>query len=139
MKVFKSNLAKRRNRWFCTVGLGSLLVAGCTVTKIDFGNDPIRMTIIQRHSKAIPGSRNTVKVKIGDITGGQVLLSVHGVLRNTIVDTVSVEPGDVVSISIGKNEYFLRVIELRNLLVGDDFGVFEISDAPPEEDITLGS
>ncbi len=131
MKVFKSNLAKRKNRWSSAVGLGSLLVAGCTVTKIDFGNDPIRLTIIQRHSKAIPGSRNTIKVKIGDIIGGQVLLSVHGVLHNTIVDLVSVEPGDVVPIPIGKNEYSLRVIELRNLFMGDDFGVFEISDGAP--------
>ncbi len=114
------------------VGLVSLLVTGCTVTKLDLAHGPIRMTIVQRQSKPVPGSKGTIEVEIGDITSGQVLLSIRGVSNTDIVDTVSVEPGDVVPIPIGKNEYYLKVIELRNLIVGHDFGVFEISETPPE-------
>lgn len=110
-------------------GLAVLLLSGCAVTNVGFADDPIRMTIIQRQSKRVPGSPGALKIEIGDITGGQVLLSIRGTFNRAVVDTLSVEPGDVVPFRVGKNDYRLRVLELRNLLVGDDFGVFEISAA----------
>lgn len=91
------------------------------------------MTIIQRDTKPIPGSKNTLKVRLGDITEGQVLLSIHGMYDKVVVDTVSVHPGDVVPFQVGENKYHLTVIELRNLFVGDDFAVFEVSAAPPSD------
>jgi hypothetical protein len=97
-------------------------------------SDPVRITIVQRHTKAIPGFRGLIKLKIGDITQGQVLLEIvsENVLRPT-VDTISVQTGDVVPFVLGGVEYYLSVIELRNLLIGDDFGVFEISANRPDQ------
>ena len=113
------------------VGLASLCLTGCTVTRLDLPTEPVRMTIVQRHAKPIPGSKNMVGVRIGDITGGQVLLTVDRMCRKAIVDTVSVQTGDVIPFRLGENQYYLKVIELRNLLIGDDFGVFDISSTPP--------
>ena len=115
------------------VGVAVLCVAGCTVSRLDFPGNTVRMTIIQRDTKPIPGSKNTLKVRLGDITEGQVLLSIHGMYDKVVVDTVSVHPGDVVPFQVGENKYHLTVIELRNLFVGDDFAVFEVSAAPPSD------
>jgi len=107
-------------------------VVGCTATRLDLPSDPVRMTIIQRQAKTIPGSRNTVKVQLGDITGKQVLLSIRGGQNQPIVDTRSVEEGDRVAFDLKDGKYTLRVVELRNLMVGDDFGVFEVSTRPEQ-------
>lgn len=121
-------------RQIISVGVAVMCVAGCTVSRLDFPGDTVRMTMIQKHTKTIPGSKNTLKVRLGDITGRQVLLSIHGVYNKPVVDTVSVHHGDVVPFRVGENKYFLTVIELRNLIVGDDFAVFEISATPPAND-----
>lgn len=113
--------------------LGVLLfcLGGCTVSRLDLPDDPFRMTIVQRRAKAIPGSRNTVKVHLDDITGGQVLLEIRGFGGKVIVDTTSVKAGDTVPFRLAEGDYYLHVLELRNLIVGNDFGVFEISTVPP--------
>ncbi len=109
------------------LGLGTLFVGGCAVTRLDLATDPARMTIIQRQQVSLPGSHDTLCVHIEDITGGQVLLSVRASTGRPVVDTMSVEQGDIVPFPVGAREYYLRVIELRNLPIGDDFGVFEVS------------
>ena len=108
-----------------------MMLAGCTATKLMLPSDPVRLTIVQRQAKAIPGSRGTIKVKLEDITGRQVLLSVRGALGQPILDTVSVRKGDVVDFELGGQRYYLKVIELKNFITGDDFGVFELSSSPP--------
>lgn len=117
----------------CT-SLALLCFPGCMVGRLDLPADPLQITLIQRHTKALPGSDGTVRLHIADITGGQVLLSIRGVGDKTIVDTRSVQVGDVVPFELKKKRYRLKVIQLRNFAVGDDFGVFEISAAPPKDD-----
>ena len=109
-----------------------LSLTGCATTRLALPNEPVRMTVLQRHTKAIPGSQEQVQLSLDDITGGQVLLSIRGP-GGKIVDTVSVKNGDVVPFAVGRHEYYLRVVELRNFLTGDDFGVFEISAEPPRK------
>ena len=106
---------------------------GCMTVRVSLPTDPVLMTIIQRHGKPIPGSHKAVHVEIGDITGGQVLLSIRGRFGRSIVDTVSVSEGEAVEFEIDRTPYRLKVIELRNFLIGDDFGVFEISSTNREE------
>ena len=106
---------------------------GCITLRVSLPTDPVLMVIIQRHDKPIPGSRKAVHVEIGDITGGQVLLSIRGRFGRTIVDTVSVSKGDAVEFEIDRTPYRLKVIELRNFLIGDDFGVFEISSTNSDQ------
>jgi hypothetical protein len=95
---------------------------------------PFQVTIVQRHTKPITQIHEALKIHIGDITGGQVLLEVIAEgLRMPLVDTVSVQPGDVVPVPCGDKEYYLTVVELRNFLIGDDFAVLEISAKRPDE------
>ncbi len=108
-----------------------LCLPGCVVGRLDLPADPVQITLIQRHSRSLPGSNGTVRLNIGDITGGQVLMSIHGPGTKTIVDTCSVWPGKVVPFEVGRTTYYLGVIQLRNFAVGDDFGVFEITTMPP--------
>ena len=109
-----------------------LCLTGCAATRLALPNDPVRMTVLQRHTKVIPGSQEQVQISLDDITGGQVLLSIRGP-DGKIVDAVSVRAGDVIPFAVGRHEYYLRVVELRNFLTGDDFGVFEISAEPPRK------
>ncbi len=116
---------------------GSILLilmslSGCTASRLSLAEEPVRITVIQRQIKAIPGSNKTITVRLGDITQRQVLTSVHGFLGETIVDTVSLREGDVVPLQLSGNRYYLRLVELRNLVIGDDFAVFEVSSRLPE-------
>lgn len=111
--------------------LAFVMFPGCTATRLSLPTDPVRLTIVQRQSKGIPGSNKSVRVRVGDITGRQVLLSIRRPFGGTIVDTVSVKKGDVVPFDLGDQRYFLKVVKLRNVLTGDDFGVFEVSSKPP--------
>jgi len=107
-------------------------LSGCAANRIALPRDPLRLTIIQRTDKVIPGSHRGARIKLGDITQGQVLLSIRGPLGQPIVDTTSVREGDVVPFQCGKNAYYLTVVELRNLVVGDDFAVFDVSSMDPK-------
>ncbi len=93
--------------------------------------DPLGLTIVQRQSKTLPGSRATVRIRIGDVTGGQVLAEVLSRSGPPLVDTVSMKPGDVAQFHVGKRDYHLTLIKLRNFLIGDDFAEFEVSTKRP--------
>ena len=113
------------------VSLALACLSGCVAPRLELPADRVHITLLQRTAKALPGSKGTVKLKIGDITDGQVLLSIHGPRDTTIVDTCSVSPGKVVPFEVGGTKYYLRVVDLRNFAIGDDFGVFEVSTATP--------
>ncbi|MBL7224243.1 MAG: hypothetical protein ISS72_10340 [Candidatus Brocadiae bacterium] len=93
--------------------------------------DPLQLTIVQRESKSIGGSSGTVRVRIGDITAGQVLVEVVPRSGPAFVDTVSMKPGDVVKFGVAQQVHYLTLTKLRNFLVGDDFAVFEVSAQAP--------
>jgi len=106
--------------------------------KFGLSEDPLKLTVVQRCSKPIPGFHGAVNVKVGDITGGQVLLAIicDEPLR-PLVDTVSVQAGDMVSFAVQDIRCYVSVIELRNFLIGDDFAVLEISKTPPNETVEI--
>ena len=109
-------------------------LCGCAAT-LRLPADPLEMTILQRQERAIPGSSKRVLIRLGDVTGGQVLLTIHTNHNTVLLDTQSVKPGDVVPFNVGEQRFFLSVINLRNFITGEDFGVFELSatrPVPPE-------
>ena len=105
-------------------------LCGCAAT-LRLPADPLEMTILQRQTRAIPGSGKRVLIRLGDVTGGQVLLTIHTNHNTVLLDTRSVKPGDVVPFDVGEQRFFLSVTDLRNFLTGDDFGVFEVSATRP--------
>lgn len=110
----------------------TLTAAGCATGRIDLPQDPLRMTMIQRTERSIPGSSNGARIRLEDITEGQVLISIRRPIGRRILDLTSVRQGDIVPFQLGRHAYWLKVVELRNLLVGDDFAVIEISSREPD-------
>ena len=121
---------------------GSLLVAslltaaGCAATAgptLDLSSDPARLTVVQKHSKPIPGLEGAAAIRIYNIRWGKVLFEVVGEGGRTIVDTISVKRNHVVPFTLGDRKYYVRVIELKDVLSGDDYGVFEVTTQEPAQ------
>ena len=105
-------------------------LCGCAAT-LKLPADPLEMTILQRQTRAVPGSNERVLIRLGDVTGGQVLLTILTNHDTVLLDTQSVKPGDVVPFDVGEQRFFLSVSDLRNFLTGEDFGIFELSATRP--------
>jgi len=99
---------------------------------LKLSGEPVELTILQRRSKAIPGSEDRILLRLGDITAGQVLMSVRSDDGEVLLDDTSVEPGEVAKFTVADKTFYIRLRELTNVLLGtNDFGVFEIWSNPP--------
>ncbi|MHC4745481.1 MAG: DUF5329 family protein [Planctomycetota bacterium] len=87
---------------------------------------PYTFTVIQRRSLYLPGFDKKVRMKIGDITAGQVIITISGQDGAAIVTRRSVRSGDVVTFSVDKRKYKLKLRKLTNYLIGDDKALFEL-------------
>jgi len=85
-----------------------------------------RLPIAQRSTKAVPGSDGLLQVHLGDITRGQVQLSVAKTNGTTLIAPTSVKEGDALPFVFG-GRYFVTVVELTNRLVGGDDAVLVFS------------
>ncbi|MBN2491635.1 MAG: hypothetical protein JXQ29_12370 [Planctomycetes bacterium] len=95
--------------------------------------------LVQRRMIAIPGGRGHYRLWIGDITRGQTLVDLTAG-REKRLESVSVRKGDRLTFVVGKRTYCLRVLALRNYLIGDDCGVFLVHDADlPAEEVRIES
>jgi len=88
---------------------------------LDLPEKSVEMIVIQREDRAIPGSDGSVRIRLGDITEGQALLSVVTADEDCLLERTSVSQGDSVEFSVGKKKYTAHLQELRNILIGDDF------------------
>lgn len=93
---------------------------------LDFPCDEARMTIYQRTSKWLPGADGALRVQLGDITAGQVAVTIHGPRSELFVETMSMRNGDTLSLPLADQDYVLRLDKLVNLLIGQDYGVFSL-------------
>ena len=87
---------------------------------------PSRVTIVQRQEQPLPGSNGTLIAHLGDITGGQAILTIRDSSGALLLNSTSVSAGDVQTFDVGNSTFEIEAIELRNFLTGDDFGVFAI-------------
>lgn len=95
-------------------------------------NEPVELTVLQRRSKAIPGSENRILLRLGDITAGQVILSVRSDEDEVLLDDTSVKPGEVAKFAVADKVFYVRLRDLTNVLLGDnDFGILEVWPPPP--------
>ena len=97
--------------------------------ELDFPWDKATVTLYQRSVRAIPGSRGQLFIQIGDITAGQVLVSVYGPENRPVLDMTSIRQGRALPVVVGQREYVLILDRLVNLLVGQDFAVFSLLPA----------
>lgn len=87
---------------------------------------PYTFTVIQRRSLYLPGFDGKVRLTIGDITAGQVIITVSGKDGEAIVTRRSLRAGDVIVFSVGQRRYKLRLRKLTNYLIGSDKAQFEL-------------
>ena len=103
---------------------------------LDLPEKSVEMTVVQREERAIPGSDGSVRIQVGDITEGQVLLAVV-TGDDYLLERTSVSQGHKVEFSVGKKRYRVHIKELRNILIGDDFVKITVAEATegssPEE------
>lgn len=111
------------------VQIATVAGARATAARLAMPEKEVEVTVIQRESQAIPGSNGRVVLKLGDVTGGQALVSVEQSDGQTLLATQSMAKGDTARFSVGSAQYEVKAKELRNFLTGDDFGVFIIAPA----------
>jgi len=88
--------------------------------------DPTEMTIGQRTSDAVPGSRGRIHLDIGDVTAGQVLTMRAVDDSDPLVPRRSMAIGDTVEFSLAGRRLSLGLTRLVNRLIGDDHAIFHI-------------
>ena len=109
----------------------SVVAYGCISQRPQLVQDPVRIAVHQHNAAPVPGAKGDILVRLGDITGGQVMLSVERASGDILVEPRSVRDGDVIPFPMGGRTHYVTVIRLANYLVGDDFGEFELSATPP--------
>ena len=82
--------------------LVAALLTGCQTVHSVLPQDPITISVEQRGRAAIPGSTQSLFVCLGDITRGQMMLSLENKKGDTIVDARSVRYGDIVAFELGE-------------------------------------
>ena len=92
--------------------------------RLDFPWEKARMTIHQRASKKLRGEDGFLRVQLGDITAGEVPVTIFGPNNEVVVDTTAMQQGDTLPVPLARRGYVLRLDRLVNLPLGDDFGVF---------------
>ncbi|MBI3468560.1 MAG: hypothetical protein HY000_36625 [Planctomycetes bacterium] len=103
---------------------------------LDLPEESVEMIVVQREERSIPGSDGSVRIRLGDITEGQVLMSVVTDEEDYLLETTSVSQGDTVQFSVGRQKYAAHIEELRNVLIGDDFAKITVTQAPRESSST---
>ena len=121
----------------------ALLVVGCERTPnsgakaSQFADPPISMTVKQRSTTAVPGTGDALRLTIGDITRGRVMVSLSAKDGSAVLAPVSLRAHGTARFKYGNGDYVLRLTKLYDPLIGEDFASFFIadsaSDAVPED------
>jgi hypothetical protein len=74
-----------------------------------------------------------LSLELGDVTHGQVHVTLRNAERQTLIDTTAVRRGDSLTFQHGGEEYVLYVRELVNVLIGEDWAELDISRMAPAE------
>ena len=83
--------------------------------------------------RSVPGSSGRFQVHLGDITGGQVEVTLSRDDGGGVLPPTSVREGDSIRFAYEGHAYRLRMLRLVNLLIGDDYAElgFSADDALP--------
>jgi hypothetical protein len=104
-----------------------------TPRSLDLPGNVLSLTVKQRQAVVVPGSRDWLRLSIGDITAGQVMVTVETAEGTPLIPQRSVRQGEHVALVIGEGHYTLTLDKLANLLIGDDWATFSVSALVPDE------
>ena len=91
------------------------------------------LVVYQRETVDVPGSNGELKLRLGDITRGQVHLSVTRAGK-TVIERRSVKKGEAVPLDVGGQSYEIIVRDLTNHLADRDWATIEIVPRRSEAD-----
>jgi hypothetical protein len=97
--------------------------------RLELERDVEEFAVAQRTAAEIPGTRGWLRVRIDDVTGGQVLLRVDTATGMPVVPRRSARDGDHVEVALGRERAVLHLRRLVNLLIGDDHAEFAVMPA----------
>lgn len=83
----------------------------------------------QRSTTAIPGTDEVLRVTIDDITANQVRASLTLKDGTSVLTDRSMVPGDAAAFEFGSASYQLKLKQLNNALIGEDFATFLVQPA----------
>jgi hypothetical protein len=124
-----------RHEWACIALI--TLVSGCGERKAPQGGPaqprpgirglPVEMTIKQRSTTPVPGSDESLRITIDDITAGQVMVSLADKDGKGVLASTSLKQGETAEFKFQQEEYQLTLSKLDNELVGEDFATIVVS------------
>jgi hypothetical protein len=88
---------------------------------------PAVLTVIQRYSERLPGAGGYLMIKLGDISGGEVLTSIVTADNNIFIKKQPLRKGGFIDFEYGREKYRIVLVSLINLFSGDDYAVFLFS------------
>jgi hypothetical protein len=88
---------------------------------------PATVTVSQRSTTPIPGSNGKLVLTIDDITRNQVMASLATDKAVPVLPPQSMAPQDETPFRFGDATYYLRVKDLDNALIGEDYATFVIA------------
>ncbi len=132
--------------------LGSLIILAILSPRFAFSQNPkepkhlelnlpkpVTLKLVQRQSDFIPGSNQTLKLKLGDITGTMVLVSVIDNQSKQIVRENPITIGEKIKFRINERKFILTLDRLDKRLVGDDSAVLSIEEGEVPNDDTAAT
>jgi hypothetical protein len=122
--------------------MGICLVSGCSSAKpepaagaaatqppeFNAGALPVSMKVSQRTTTAVPETKGSLLLTVGDVTRGQVEVSL-ALDGKPVLSPISLKETGTADFELKENRYRLTLGRLENHLIGDDFVTLELSEA----------
>lgn len=105
-----------------------LAVSGCAPATPP-ARPAVELTLSQRSSALLPGWEERLSVRIGDITAGQVVTELRDAQQRSLAGPQSMRVGQSLDFERGGESFVLRLEQLDNALVGQDYARFRILTA----------
>ena len=117
----------------------ALLTAGCgedqpATRGLVLPDGTARLRIEQRGSEPVPGSAGRLHVHLGDITRGQVAITISHADGRVVLATTSLAEGATRSFAFDGERYRVTLHDLQNRLLGEDYAVLEFGMRPSERE-----
>jgi hypothetical protein len=94
---------------------------------------PVSIRVRQRSTTSVSESGGALSLTVGDITRGQVIVTLLGKGNAALLGPLSMKPGESARFRVGQTDYALKLTRLDNALVGDDFATFVFNVAKRAE------
>lgn len=97
--------------------------------RLDLPGEGAELRVQQRTSVDVPGARQWLQVRIGDVTGGRVETFLESADDRTVVPRRRMFERDSVEFALADGRYVLTLDRLVNQLIGDDHAEFTVRSA----------